>query len=120
MSGRTLFACILRFFEDNPVKIASDEIAEDYADIYRKYLKCMGLPERERSGEVIEGVGNAMGEAADDEERDPEKKRKIVLLPGEGHCSGHEQAAANAEEAAVQGSCTQAHFKDVLSGRLHV
>ena len=74
----------------------------------------MELPECERSAEVVEGVGHAVGEAADDEERNTEKEREILLLTGELNGCGHDEAASYAKKAAWYGAGTKAKLKDSL------
>ena len=79
----------------------------------------MELPESERNAKVIEGVGHAVGEAADDEERHTEKERKILLLAGKLNGCGHYEAASYAKKSATDGSGTETKLKDSLSGRLY-
>ena len=62
------------------VKIAADEIAENDACIYSKYLQSVEFPERNRHAEIIECIRHAVGEAAYDEERHSEQQRKIILF----------------------------------------
>ena len=80
---------------EDPDKITADEIAENYAEIDSKDFQPMGFEERCRYCKIIECVGYAVSESADDEERDSEEKRKIILLPCKGHSRGHDEAAAN-------------------------
>jgi hypothetical protein len=79
----------------------------------------MELPESEWNAKVIEGVGHAVGKAADDEERHTEKERKILLLAGKLNGCGHYEAASYAQKSATDGSCTKAKLEDPLSGRLY-
>jgi hypothetical protein len=79
----------------------------------------MKLPERERDTEIVESVSHAVGEAADDEERHTEKKRKILLLAGKLNGCGHYEAASYAQKSATDGSGTKTKLEDPLSGRLY-
>jgi hypothetical protein len=79
----------------------------------------MNLPESERNAKVIEGVGHAVGEAADDEERHTEKERKILLLAGKLNGCGHYEAAPYTQKPATDGSGTKTKLEDPLSGRLY-
>ena len=60
-----------------------------------------------------------MGEPADDEERNTEKKRKILLLAGELHGSGHYESASDAKKAASDGTRPESELKNLLSGLLY-
>ena len=64
----------------------------------------MVLYEFKRYTAVVEGVCDAVGKAADDEQRDCEQKGDVMLFAGEGHCCGHHETAWNAEKAAAKRS----------------
>ena len=61
---------VLVLGEDDAVEIAADQVAENDAAVHAENLPCMRLPERNRNAEVIERICNAVGESANDEERD--------------------------------------------------
>ena len=77
------------------IDVASDEIAYNEARVEDGYFHPVVLGVLERHYQIIECVGYAVSESADDEERDSEEKRKIILLPCKGHSRGHDEAAAN-------------------------
>ena len=65
---RTFFLLfILILCKDDAVEIASDEVSEDDADIDCQDFKCIGHPEFDRHAKVVEGISDAVGEAADNE-----------------------------------------------------
>lgn len=80
----------------------------------------MSLHEFHRNAEVVERVRYTVGEAADDEERDCKEERQIMLLSCERDSRRHEEAAAYAEETAVQSAGLESEFKNLLSGSLDV
>ena len=83
---------ILLFRQYYAIKIAADEIAENDACIYSKYLQSVEFPERNRHAEIIECIRHAVGEAAYDEERHTEEKRQVLLLAGKLYCCGHDES----------------------------
>ena len=106
---------ILLFRQYYAVKIAADEIAENDACIYSKYLQSVEFPERNRHAEIIECIRHAVGEAAYDEERHTEEKRQVLLLAGKLYCCGHDESASYAKKSAIERSGADAAFKDPLS-----
>ncbi len=114
----TLF-CILIFRENDAVEVAADEVAEDNADVDCQDVEGIGHPEIKRNAEIVEGIGDAVGESANDEERDTEKEGQILFLTGELHCSGHNESAADAEKSASEGTCSKSEFKNLLSSLLN-
>ena len=113
-----LCVLILVFRKDDPIEVAADEVAEYDTCIHADDLKSMELPESERDAKVIEGIGHAVGEAADDEERNTEQEREILLLTGELNGCSHNETASYAQKAATDSSGTKAKLEDSLSGRL--
>ena len=111
---------VLIFCQNYAVKVASNKVTKDYADIDAEDLEGMRLEEGRRHCAIVEGVGHAVGEAAYDEERNCEKERKHVAFAGECHRSGHEEAAWDAEEATSEGSCLEPEFKNLLRSCLDV
>ncbi len=117
---RTFFLLfVLILCKDYAVEIASDEVSEDDADVDCQYVKCIGHPEIDRHAQVVEGISDAVGEAADDEERNSEKKGQILLLTRELYGCGHNESATDTEKAATDGSGAESEFKDFLSGFLN-
>ena len=80
----------------------------------------MSLEEGYRNAEVIEGVGHAVSEAANDEERNCKKEGQIMLLPCECHSCGHKETARDAEETAAYCPCVKPELKNSLSRTLDV
>ena len=113
-----VFLLILFLGQDDAVKVASNKIAKYYAYIYAKYFRCMCLPERNRHAEVIERVCHAVGKAADDEERNSEQKREILLFTCELHRGSHDESASYSQKSAPERPCTETKLKDFLSGSL--
>ena len=66
--------------ENDAIEVASDQIAYYNAYVHRQYLKEMSLPESYRDAEIIEGISDTVGKAADDEQRDCEQERSHALL----------------------------------------
>ena len=117
---RTFFLLfILILCKDDAVEIASDEVSEDDADIDCQDVKCICHPEIDRHAQVVEGISDAVGEAADNEERNSEKKGQILLLTRELYGCGHNESATDTEKAATDGSGTESELKDLLSGFLN-
>lgn len=111
---------VLILSQNNAVKIAADEVAKDDAAVDAEDFPEMEFPERKRHAAVVEGVGNAVGEATDDEERNCEEERKEVLLACKTDGSGHHHTAADSEEAAAEGTNAKTELKDSLSCALDI
>ncbi len=60
-----------------------------------------------------------MGEAADDEEGDAEEQGEHVVFAGKGDGGGHDEAAGDGEEAAVDDAEVEPALKEGLRGFLH-
>ena len=60
---------ILLPMENNAVEVAANEVSQHDADVHSQDLPCMSLQKCYRDAEIVEGIGNAVGESADDEER---------------------------------------------------
>ena len=95
------------FFRQNyTVEIASDQVSKDNAYINSQDIRRICHPELKWYAEVIEGVSYAVSETADDEKRNTEKKRQVLLLAGELHGSGHNESTAYAQKSATDSSGT--------------
>ena len=105
---------------EDPDKITADEIAENDAEIDSQNFKPMSLEESHRYCKIIECIGNAVGESADDEQRHAEQERQIILLAGECHGRGHYEPAAYAEKAAPERTVLKPYFKNLLRGSLKI
>ena len=80
----------------------------------------MKTPEIKGSAEIVEGVGHAVWEAADYEERHAEEERQVAALPGEVDGRGHNHATADGEHATHEGSGREATTQDFLGHVLEV
>ena len=80
----------------------------------------MSLQKCNRNAEIVEGVGNAVGESAHDEERNRKQEREIVLLPGKLHRSRHHESATDSKKSTAPCTCLQAEFEDILGSTLDV
>ena len=111
---------ILIFSENDSVKVAADQVAEDDADIDAEDLEGMGLEEGYRHACVVECICHAVGEATYDEERNREQEREHVAFTGECNRCSHEQTARDAEEAACERSGLESELEDPLRRSLDV
>ena len=82
--------------EEGPaVEVAADEVAEHLADVDDEDV---GLEELAgRGDEEIEGVGDGVGEAAEDKDGHAENQRQHLALAGELDGSGHDESAADGQ-----------------------
>ena len=111
---------ILLPMEDNAVEVAADEVSQHDADVHSQDLPCMSLQKCYRNAEIVEGIGNAVGESAHDEERNRKQEREIVLLPGKLHRSRHHESATDSKKSTAPCTCLQAEFEDILGSTLDV
>ena len=83
--------------EEGPaVEVAADEVAEDLAEIDDENV---GLEELGgRGDEEIEGVGDGVGEAAENEDGHAEDQRQHLTLAGELDGGGHNESAADSQQ----------------------
>lgn len=81
-----------------PVEVAAHEVAGHLTYIYNKE----GRREEHVGGseKEIEGVGDAVGEAAEDEDGHTEEHAEHLSLPGKLHGGGHDEAAADGKDEA--------------------
>ena len=80
----------------------------------------MGLEEGDRYTGVVEGICHAVGEAADDEERNRKHERKNVSFTGKCHCSSHEETTRDTKDTAYESAGSESELEDVLSCTLDV
>ena len=83
--------------EERPaVEVAADEVAEHLADVDDEDISL-----EEQVGwrdEEIEGVGDGVGEAAEDEDRYTEEQRQHLTLAGKLDGGGHDETAADGQQ----------------------
>ena len=94
------------FVNKEVVEVAAEEIADDEREVEKQHAAGVGGEERCRGCHVIKGVGNAVREAAVDEERHGEEQRNPVanlLAPaGESDGSGHQDAATDSQRTGAE------------------
>lgn len=106
--------------ENDAIEVASDQIAYYNAYVHSQYLKEMSLPESYRDAEIIEGISDTVGKAADDEKRYCKKQREIVLLARKSYRCGHHESATDSQKAAVQSAGPEPEFKEFLCSSLYI
>ena len=111
---------VLILSQNNAIKIAADKVAEDDTAVDAEDFPYVEFPEGKRHAAVVEGISNAVGEAAHDEERNCEEERKEVLLAGETDCCSHHDTAADSEEAAAESTDTETELENLLGSALDV
>ena len=86
-----------RLEEERPaVEVAADEVAENLADVDDEDV---GLEELFGWGDKeIEGVGDGVGEAAENEDGHAEDQRQHLTLAGELDGGGHNESAADGQQ----------------------
>ena len=101
--------------EEGPaVEVAADEVAEDLAEVDDEDV---GLEELGgRGDEEIEGVGDGVGEATEDEDGHAEDQRQHLTLAGELDGGGHDESAADGQQETGPGSFCQASGEDLRGG----
>ena len=103
--------------EERPaVEVAADEVAEHLADVDDEDISL-----EEQVGwrdEEIEGVGDGVGEAAEDEDGHAQEQRQHLALAGELDGGGHDESAADGQQETRPGTFRQSSGKD-LRGRLY-
>ena len=111
---------VLILSKHDAIKVAADKVAEDDAAVDAEDFPQVEFPEGKRHAAVVEGICNAVGEAAHDEERNCKEERKEVLLTGETDSRGHHDTATDSEEAAAEGTCAKTKLEDLLGSALDV
>ena len=101
--------------EERPaIEVAADEVAEHLADVDDED----GGLEKLVCGrdEEIEGIGDGVGEAAEDEDGHTENQRQHLALAGELYGGGHDESAADGEQETGPGALRQAACQDLRGG----
>ena len=103
---------ILGLEEEGPaVEVAADEVTEDLAEIDDEDV---GLEKLGGGGdEEIEGVGDGVGEATEDEDGHAEDQRQHLTLAGELDGSGHDESAADSQQETRPGTFRQPSGEDL-------
>ena len=115
-----MYGLVLIFLEDDTVEITAYKVPEYDADVYAENLKEMGLYECHRYAEEVEDICYAVRKSAYNEEWHSEKERKILILTGKMHSCSHDETATYGKKAALQCTCIQAKFHNLLSGSLDI
>ena len=106
--------------KDNTVKITSDKITKDYAEIDEQSLNSMVLYKFKRYAAIIECISHAVGKTADDEQRNSEKKRKIALLACKCYRSCHHETARDTEKETTERTSLESEGEDSLRSSLNI
>ena len=114
------YGLVLIFGKDDSVEVTAYEVTEDYADIDAEYLEKMGLDECNRNAEEVEHICDAVREAAYDEERHTEQKRKVLSLSCKMYGCGHYETASYRKKTAFQGTRTKTKLHDLLGSSLNI
>ncbi len=103
--------------EERPaIEVAADEVAEYLADIDDEDI---GLEELVgRGDEEIEGVGDGVGESAEDEDGHTQHERQHLALAGELYGGGHDESAADSQQETGPGTFRQSSC-EYLRGWFH-
>lgn len=74
-----------------------------------------------RNSEIVEGIGQTMGEATIDKERHTEEQRQHLTFTGKGNHSSHDETATDSQQACTQRTYSEPALKDSLcrSAQLH-
>ena len=114
MWGRLVF---LGFEEERPaVEVAADEVAKHLADIDDEDIGLEQLVSR--GDEEIEGVGDRVGESAEDEDGHTEDQRQHLALAGKLNGGGHDESAADSQQETGPGTFRQSSC-EYLRGWFH-
>ena len=105
----------LGFEEERPaVEVAADEVAEDLAEVDDEDG---GLENLVGGGnEEVEGIGDGVGEAAEDEDGYAQHQRQHLALAGELYGGGHDESAADGEQETGPRAFRQTTCKDLRGG----
>ena len=97
--------------EDPAVEVAADEVAEDLAEVDDEDV---GLEELFGWGDKeIEGVGDGVGEAAEDEDGHAKDQRQHLALAGKFDGGGHDESAADGQQETRPGAFSQPSGEDL-------
>ena len=103
--------------EERPaVEVAADEVAKHLADVDDEDIGLEQLVSR--GDEEIEGVGDRVGEAAEDEDGHTEDQRQHLALTGELNGGGHDESAADSQQETGPGTFRQSSC-EYLRGWFH-
>lgn len=102
-----------RFWE-KARQVAADEVA--HGDSRQIEQEAVDVAEEEigGAGEDVERVGHAVGKAAENEERHAEEQWQEVVAIAEGDGHGHDDAAGDREQTAIENAVGQTFLDDVL------
>ena len=103
--------------EERPaVEVAADEVAKHLAGVDDEDVGLEQLVGR--GDEEIEGVGDGVGEAAEDEDGHTEDQRQHLALAGELNGGGHDESAADGQQETGPGTFRQSSC-EYLRGWFH-
>ena len=108
------FPMLLLLRCDEAVEVATDEVANHQAGVEHQYLGQVGKGEVRGYGEVVERIGQAVGESAVDEKGHTEQQRCILSFTSESNHGSHDESAADGQQACTYGTNSEATFKNLL------
>ena len=98
--------------EERPaVEVAANEVAEYLADVDDEDIGLEQLVSR--GDEEIEGVGDRVGESAEDEDGHTEDQRQHLALAGKLNGGGHDESAADGQQETRPGAFSQPSGEDL-------
>ena len=101
--------------EEGPaVEVAADEVAEDLADVDDEDVSLEELVGR--GDEEVEGVGDGVGEATEDEDGHTQYQRQHLPLAGEFDGGGHDESATDGQQETGPGTFRQSSSEDLRGG----
>lgn len=100
-------------FYDQSVEVAAEEVAKDKAEIEWEDGAPGGGEGVDGDAEVVEGIGDAVGETTHDEQRYAEEQWEELLLAGKGDGCGHDESAADGKDATAEDACIHPGSEDV-------
>ena len=106
--------------KDYTIEITSDKITKDYAYVDDKSLESMVLYKFKRYTAVVERIRHTVGKSADNEQRNCEKERNIMLSACECHSSSHHETARDAEKTATYRTSLESESENILRSSLDV
>ncbi len=106
--------------KDYTIEITSDKITKDYAYVDDKSLESMVLYKFKRYTTVVERIRHTVGKSADNEQRNREKERNIMLSACKCNSCSHHETAWDAQETATHRSSFQSESENILRSSLDV
>ena len=100
------------------VEVTTDKVAKDDGNVKAEDIAEVGKEEVGGDGEVIESVGHAVGETADNEEGHTEEGGEHIALARKGYGGRHNESATNGKQTSTQRTNGEATFKNGLCGFL--